>query len=741
MASIRTAISITDQFTPALKALNAGLGAASAALADTQRQLGKPVNLTALNNARAKIADTVGELERLGQEASQAANGQNKLNGAMQTGSTVAGNLWGKIKGVVAAYAGLQAVKSVIDSTDQFTNMAARLNLVNDGLQSNEQLQNMIFQAAERSRSSYLDMGNVVSRIGMNAKDAFSSTQEAIQFAEVLSKKFAIAGASQAEIASATLQLTQGLGSGVLRGEELNAVFESAPNVIQSIADYLKVPIGQIRKLASEGQLTADIVKNAMFASIDETNKQFAKMPKTFGQIWTSFKNHAFVAFQPIFEKLQTMANSTAFKSFVNGLLTAINILAKGIVWVFNLIGSLISFIKDNMNWIAPIVGSIATAYLVLGGAVLFAKLQAIYHAVATGIQAIKMFILTWTTYGAAEAFGVLAAAMSINPITLMIIAVVLLIGVFYLAIGIINHFAGTSISATGLIAGAFMVLYAVVYNVIASMWNHFAIFAEFLINVFKNPIYSIKSLFVNLAINFLDACISMTQGWDKFATSIANAFISAINIVLDGWNWLVDKLGVVGEKIGLGKATKFESSTSITSDLTSAKGSLQNMLADKPSDYTTLNRLEYKDVGKSAMTGYNWGKNLVGNLTSKLGKDYQVDNLTDLAKEMGGNIANDIASNNAGTASGNNPAKKTAANTAKTAANTSQIAGDLEEIAYMREIGEREAINRFTTAKIVVDAKSTNTINSEMDIDGVVRAITQKLTGAVTSAADGSYA
>lgn len=194
--------------------------------------------------------------------------------------------------------------------SDSMTQTTARLNMINDGLQTTEELQDKIFASAQRSRTEYLATADIVAKLGQKAGDAFSSNDETIAFAENLNKMFVIAGASQMEMESASLQLTQALGSGVLCGEELNAVFEAAPNVIQSIADYLDVPVGQIKNMASEGQITADIVKNALLGATDEINAQFESMPMTWGQVWTGICNELVYASQPIFDFISLLAQN-----------------------------------------------------------------------------------------------------------------------------------------------------------------------------------------------------------------------------------------------------------------------------------------------------------------------------------------------------------------------------------------------------------------------------------------------
>ena len=268
-------------------------------------------------------------------------------------------------------------VKKVVELADSMTTTRARLDLMNDGLQTTAELQDMIMASANRSRASYQSTADAVSKMGIMAKDAFGSNEELIAFSELINKQFTIAGTSAAGIDAAMLQLTQAMSSGVLRGEELNSVFEQAPTVIQTIADYLGVPIGKIREMAAEGQITSTIVKNAMLASADEINAKFEQMPMTFSQVWTIAKNAILEAFTP----------------------------------VLTMIGQAAQWIYDNWSTIAPIFWGLAAA--VLG------------YAVALGIQTAA----TWIATGAAQAFF---TTLLTNPLFWIALAIGVVVAAIY---------------------------------------------------------------------------------------------------------------------------------------------------------------------------------------------------------------------------------------------------------------------------------------------------------------------
>ena len=212
------------------------------------------------------------QLSQQNQELIEAINNQQRYTNEVSKSNRQAGNLLRTVRNIAGVIGSLALARGFIQMSDSMTSINAKLDMINDGTQSTAELQDMIYQSAQRSRAAYSSTANMVARLGMNAKEAFNSNAELVQFAENLNKQFTIAGATQEEIASATLQMTQALSSGVLRGEELNAVFDSAPNVIRNIADYLGVGVGEIREMAADGQLTAEVVKNAMLAATDDIN-------------------------------------------------------------------------------------------------------------------------------------------------------------------------------------------------------------------------------------------------------------------------------------------------------------------------------------------------------------------------------------------------------------------------------------------------------------------------------------
>lgn len=678
---------------------------------DQQEDLNQAIermDINEANQAYMRLSQTVGNTERYIRDNVDA---QGQFNQQIRDGTSAASSLENKILGFVAAYATIQSAQKVLDISDTMTQTTARLNMINDGLQTTQDLQNMIYLSAERSRGSYADTADVVAKLGLRAGEAFSSNTEIIAFAENLNKMFIIAGASQQEMASASLQLTQALGSGVLRGEELNAVFESAPNVIQSIADYLDVPIGKIREMAADGEITADIVKNALLSATDTINEQFEQMPMTFGQIWTSISNDALMAFDPVLERLNEFANSDHFQVMVEGITNTLVFVSGLVIEIFDLVAQVAGFISENWSIIEPIILGAATA---LGIYVTALLIYNTVQAITNGIQAISAFrasvhaaatmLQTGATFAATAAQHGFNAALLACPITWIILGIIAIITVIYLAVAAFNKLAGTSVSATGIIMGVlavaaafignlFVTLINFVIDIFVVLWNFIAAFANFFANVFNDPVGAIARLFFDL----VDTVLSLLQ---SLAKAIDTIFGSNLAGSVQGWR---DSLGGwVDDTFGKGV----------------------EVMAELDSSDLHLGRFEY---GAAWDAGYAFGEGIEDTISNFSIGDLFDTNIPDPSDYALGYDGSSIPSNIADIAD-------------NTGAIKNSVDISQEDLKYMRDLAETEVINRFTTAEIRVDMPVNATINNEMDLDGVVDYLGEGVTEAMEKAAEGVH-
>lgn len=524
MASISTQINIVDRMSSPLQNITSAVEQVIGSLQSMDGAIGQGFNTTAIDGARRAVDQANVEIDEMMESIRQSTEEQQRFNRTVQQGSSSMDGLGNKVLGMVAAYASFQGVQKMFALSDSMTQTTARLNLMNDGLQTTEELQDKIFASAQRSRTEYLATADIVSKLGQRAGDAFASNDETIAFAENLNKQFVIAGAGQQEIASASLQLTQALGSGVLRGEELNAVFEAAPNVIQTIADYLDVPIGKIREMASNGQITADIVKNAMLGATDEINAQFESMPMTWGQVWTGVMNELVYASQPILE--------------------------------------FISLLAQNWEILEPIVIGAATAIGVYTAALLIYKGVAAASAMASTLQAIGMGSVTVANFAATAAQYGFNAALLACPITWILLIIIAVIAAIYAIVAAINKVTGSTLSATGIICGAIAAAGAFIWNLIVGvvnaiigigveLWNLIAVFANFFANVFNDPVGAIINLFSGM----FDFILGIVQAAAKLidtvlGTDMAGAVEGFRNTVAEKTAEIVGDQVVVMEKL-----------------------------------------------------------------------------------------------------------------------------------------------------------------------------------------------
>lgn len=701
MATIKTAIQLQDGMTPVIRSMSNALNICVNSFEAMQNASSRAVNSASISAGRADLAKVEIAMNGVERNIREADNSQRQLNNDMRNASSLAESFASKIKTVVGTIATISGIKKTMNLSDTVVQTTARLDLMNDKQQTTAELQEKIFASAERARGAYQTTADAVSKLGMQAANAFKSNDELIAFTEQLNKTFVIAGTSTVGVESAMLQLTQSMAAGKLQGEELNAVLDNAQPIVANIQNYLQNVKGMpksvtdnIKQLASDGMITADIIKNAMFYAAAETDKKFASMPRTIGQVWTSIQNNALKAFQPVLLKINSIINSDKFNSIVDGTVSGMYKLSNEILYISNQSEKLFIIISSNWSFIEPIIWGVAAAYAVYNANVLISTVRTGYATVIKYAHMAASVAETVAIIALIAAQDGLNAALYACPISWIIMAIIALIAIFYLVIAAVNQFAGTSLSATGMIVGAFYVIGATIGNIIitmvnlvidlfAMMWNYIATFAEFFANVFNDPVGSIVRLFANMADTILGILSSI-------ASAIDTLFGSKLASAVEGWR----------------------STLKDTVNVNFGEAAIKIQRADPNAMH-----LERFDYGNAYDKGYGVGNDVANKFDlSNLGNPNKGQGLgLDLSK-----FGNDMAD--------------TAANTGKMKDSLDITAEDLK---YLRDIAEQEVINRFTTAEINVDMTNHNNINNDMDLDGMVTYLKDTLVETVQTAAE----
>lgn len=564
-------------------------------------------------------------------QARAAAKAQKEYNQSMESGTGSADRLTASLKKMAGGYIGLQGVKGLLQMSDTLVSTTARLDMVNDGLQTTAQLNSMIFQSANRARGSYTEMSAMVSKLGLLAGDAFGSTQEIVAFAEQLNKQMAISGTSTMEGQAAMLQLTQAMASGVLRGEELNSILEQTPMIAQTIANYLGVNVGQMREMASEGAITADIVKNAMFAAAEETNAKFEEMPMTWGQVWTKFQNYATMGLRPVLLGLSWLAN--------------------------------------NIEIIGPLVLGLGAAFAIFQVAANSTKIAtAVTTAYKFAVDLLKFgyAALTGQSYVATAATSAFNATLLASPITWVLMGLALIVGALYAGVAAYNHFTGASVSATGIIAGVMSMLGAHVYNTVAFMYNGFAVFANFIGNVFNNPVAAVKVLFYDMAQTVLGYILNIAKGLEDLINKLPWASVN----LTSGLESYISSLGAKSAAVKESSGWK---------------------------EY--FSPMEYKDYGSAFSSGYDKGSNFFSNI-------------------FGGGIGADLGNFSAGGASLGDINDKLGGIGKDVGSIKKSVDMSKEDIKLMVDMATQRYVNKInlTAQTPVITVNGANTGNTEAD-------------------------
>lgn len=672
------------------------------------------MDVSAANDAYLRLSQTVGNTERYIRDN---VDEQGRFNQEISAGTQQANELTNTIKRAVAAYVSIQSVGKALNISDELVQTTSRLNMMNDGVQTTAELVNMVYAAAQDARGSFSQMADVVARFGNNAKDAFSSSEEVVAFADLIQKQMTIAGASTQEAANAELQLSQALGSGVLRGDELNSIFEQAPNLIQNIADYLDVPIGKIREMAADGELSADVVKAAIFSAADDINSKFNEMPMTWGQIWQSMQNTALIAFQPVLQRLNDLANSEAFQTFIQGAIEAMATLANVVLNIFELVGTVGGFIADNWSVISPIIyGVIAAlavyaAYLGIVKAIELASAAAsMIHSLAMSAKIAVMAAVTGQTMAATAAQMGYNGALYACPVVWIIMLLIALIAIIFAVCNAIAKMTGIANSGFGVITGGvnvviqfFKNLGLTVANIALGIGNAIAALASNMMTAFHNAICNVQSWFYNLL---------------STACSVIENIAAALN-----------KLPFVSfDYSGISSAA--DDYAAKASEAAGNKEDYQSISDAFNEGFTTFDAFQDGWASDAFNAGAAWGDGVADKVSNFSLSDVfgqtDIPNVGDYTSGFNDAIANSGVGDSIGNIDDNTGKIKDSLDVTE------------EDLKYLRDIAEQESINRFTTAEVTINQTNNNNVSSDTDLDGFITALDDAMGEAIDEVTNG---
>lgn len=675
------------------------------------------MDVSAANDAYLHLSQTVGNTERYIRDN---VDEQGRFNQEVSAGTQQANELTNTIKRAVAAYVSIQSVGKALNISDELASTTARLNLMNDNLQSTEELTNMVYAAAQNSRGSFSDMAANVAKIGNLAGDAFSSSEQIVVFAEQLNKQMKLSGASTQEASAAMLQLTQSLAKGCLNGDELTSVMENGSAVTKTIAEYMGITQGELKDLAAEGQVTSDIIIAAMLGAADQTNAAFETLPMTWADVWQSMKNSALVAFRPVLQRINDLANSQAVQTFVNGAIEAMAVLANIVLNIFDLIGTVGGFIADNWSVISPIIygviGALAVyaAYLGIVKAIEIASAAAsMIHSLAMSAKIAVMAAVTGQTMVATAAQMGYNAALMACPLTWIIMLILALIVVIFAVCNAIAKMTGIANSGFGVITGGvnvviqfFKNLGLTVANIALGIGNAIAALASNMMTAFHNAICNVQSWFYNLL---------------STACSVIENIAAALN-----------KLPFVSfDYSGISSAA--DDYAAKASEAAGNKEDYQSISDAFNEGFTTFDAFQDGWASDAFNAGAAWGDGIADKVSNfSLSDVFGQTDIPNVGNYTSG-FNDAIANSGVGDSIGNIDD------------NTGKIKDSLEvseeELKYLRDIAEQEAINRFTTAEINVDMSGMqNTVNSGDDIDGFMTKLTDSVNEAVDNMTEGVH-
>ena len=622
--AIGTAVNIYDGVSKPVQAMVKSLTAGANAFKTLKAQTNTAFNATPYTTANNGLNKIKAAVSGVTSGIKQTISAQKQLNSSMKDGSSAAGDLQKKVGQMVAAYVSIKTVLKGMSTSDSLVRNNLRISQINNGMQTDAALRNSIYDAANGAGADFTGFAKYVTNIGEAGGRNFSGPDDVIKFVGLMQKQMVSSGAEMEEISSVMDSMEMALSTGALDGRGAKNLIMNAPELAKEIARVSGTTIDGLQKLAGEGAITASVLKTALFSIEDTINEQYANTPKTFGNMWSIIKNQSIRGFEDASKHLSNLVNTDSLQKTAVIIGDTIGDITKVIGMAVGRVTGYIDSFSKNQNAV-KMFSELRTAALV-SFEVLFRGLDILVAVI--GVVADNWLWFRYIVYGAVGAFiavkvAALAAALGVNaalwPVTVTVAAVVASI---YILVWAWNKLTGDSVSAAGATAAVFTAFFALIHNYVTYTYNIVSAFAEFLRNVFRNPVYSIQRLIANLQMSFIDFTISSSAIWGTFVNGYVNAFVAGINLIKSKWNELASS--AIGEMLNL-KPVEMTANVDVAGGMV---GQLENLKSDingymeaqMPDDYVVYNKMEYKDIGKAAQSGYDWGAGAESSVSNIIG-------------------------------------------------------------------------------------------------------------------------
>ncbi|MDY3902454.1 tape measure protein [Peptoniphilus sp.] len=595
--SLKTTISMINNVSPVLTNVIESMNMVISCAYKLNDSTDNMIDVSSLDASLASLRNAQSELANMENFTANLENEHRNYNDTVSKSEGLLSGIKGKVIGIVGAYAGLQSIKAFTNLGDELTSINSRLSFMLGKEEKLFDVQSRIAQAAKSSRTNYKNMADSVAKLTMLAGDAFSGLEEATRFSEILNKNFKVGGASAEEQAAAMYQLTQAMASGRLQGDEFVSIRENAPLLAQAIAKTMNVSMGELKELSSEGAITADVIKRAMFESADEIETRFKKIPKTFSDLKTELVNTFILGLQKPLSNLTNFIDTESFQNLFNGLINGVMIFSHFVGIGVDLFIKGFELMGNAITYVGPPLLSLISMFLFYKGIVLAHNAIASASAAIHFIMARAMSLYAMATGKATAIQGGFNAALLASPLFWIPTIIIGVIALIYGIVAAINKVTGSTYSATGLIVGIVQWTGATILNIAIGLINGLI---QLMYAGFASPFISIIEWVLNVA----------KGGFDSFGDAVKNLIGNIIS-------WFLD-LGRVVTKI---------IDAIFGTDWTGGLEELQNKVLGwgKNENAITLDRevsgIERIEAKKWFNKGYAWGEDKAKSIKSLIGQ------------------------------------------------------------------------------------------------------------------------